>query len=1284
VTWSTDDPGGSVARNAEMTAIYTPGGTPGTYHVTVTSVADTSRSATAEVTVLRPQVTLSITPPDTGLVTGQSLSFGSTIQVTGSSNTSLVWTCSGGTLLPKGASAFYTAPLVPGTYTVTATSVANPEVSATATLQVSASATSTPALSTLPSAATLLPNQRLSIGTSYRINDPSTGLDWTASGGTLAVDASTASAFFSAPAEGAYTVSLASRSNPALTAQVAVTVLPPLAPAWAITPSALTLRTGEAAFFEAVDISGAIGSRVLWSIQEGPAGGTMSDAGQYFAPTTGGTYHLVVTNPDVPAETATATITVISNGGGGPDGGGDPTPTNLGITVAPETSSLPAGTYQSLSAVVSGMDDQSVTWTVENAPAEASVDAAGVFTASQTGAYRVFATSTASPALNGSAVLTVVSSVTAIPTAPAVGTLRGYTVTALADGRILVAGGTDGTTDFASARLFDPETKAFTDTPPMLTPRTYHSATVLADGRVLMAGGVGARDAWGNLLANPSAEVFNPITNAFEALPERTTPSGGSVAGYMRSPHATSGFLATLENDGHGQSAATVLGNGQVLIVGGPLVHGYGFGGGIDQFRQRRMSDVFTPGIDTFDVSNWVGTEVPGNERGWALTPNAAITPKGSQAVTLDNGRALMTGGMVDPYEFLPVIPEPYRSGLIMPDSKVFDPASGFADASPMSVPRAYHTMTKLPDGRVLVVGGYASLTLTPDFNTTHLWHRTTTPTAELYNPATGAFTATGNLSEARARHAAILLPTGKVMIVGGRTTYGDGTYSYPKTIEVFDPETGTFSVMDHLDYGLEEPKLAMQADGNVFVAGMVQGSAAASLRTQGQAFQAATLPPGILAGLLLGQIATASDFELNAASLNQAVTIETSVRFNAAQSLFTAGKLTNPNPSWKGISPIQDRDARVVLKITNGTGLTKGFKVHLKATPQGGTEREIAVLDASYDSAKGVHALTPFVLPGALARPDTQFVLVIDPEKKRIQKDQPYQINMQIAFEEVPAVNVYLVPIKYVAVDQVNSQPVRTPYELNATELEALRTQLEQQFKDYYPVSMGRVNVLSGLRDRNGNPAQFTVPDSIPPQYFTAAWSEDGFDENGQALVTVPDAPVPGWRPLVSSVGDVWTEFSTYFMGLLGAPIGPFGMTPRPRNTYLIGVVKTVPGHNKPVQVGQTYTTGGSNAGISHFAVTLSESALDMLHEVGHAHDRPHAPFGGVRNPDPNWPTTTPYKDAAVGVEGFQQSTKAIIPATKKDIMSYPPDRTYYWISDYTFSHILEWERLSAQNGDQ
>src|SRR5262249_33095937 len=71
--------------------------------------------------------------------------------------------------------------------------------------------------------------------------------------------------------------------------------------------------------------------------------------------------------------------------------------------------------------------------------------------------------------------------------------------------------------------------------------------------------------------------------------------------------------------------------------------------------------------------------------------------------------------------------------------------------------------------GKVLIVGGNTS----------------GDQVAELYDPASGAFSDSGSTTILRSGHTATLLLTGKVLIAGGGTD----------TAELYDPATGTFSV---------------------------------------------------------------------------------------------------------------------------------------------------------------------------------------------------------------------------------------------------------------------------------------------------------------------------------------------------------------------------------------------------------------------------------------------------------------------------------------------------------
>jgi hypothetical protein len=93
-----------------------------------------------------------------------------------------------------------------------------------------------------------------------------------------------------------------------------------------------------------------------------------------------------------------------------------------------------------------------------------------------------------------------------------------------------------------------------------------------------------------------------------------------------------------------------------------------------------------------------------------------------------------------------------------------------------MSARRSRHTATLLPDGRVLVAGGFNGLRYLKS--------------TEVYDPLTGTWAASGSMAAARYLHTATGLPDGRVLVAGGfNRTLGPVT-----DVEIYDPVAGTWS----------------------------------------------------------------------------------------------------------------------------------------------------------------------------------------------------------------------------------------------------------------------------------------------------------------------------------------------------------------------------------------------------------------------------------------------------------------------------------------------------------
>ncbi|HEX9736139.1 MAG TPA: kelch repeat-containing protein [Thermoanaerobaculia bacterium] len=295
--------------------------------------------------------------------------------------------------------------------------------------------------------------------------------------------------------------------------------------------------------------------------------------------------------------------------------------------------------------------------------------------------------------------------------------------------------------------------------------RQHHTATLLSSGQVLVAGG--KRED----LILPNAELYDPMTGEW-------TPTGS----------------LKVARDRH---TATLLPDGRVLVTGG------------EAFNEDYGFNLATAAVEIYD---------PATGR-WSMANDLEITRAEHTATLLDSGKVLIVGGLsveelvsasAELYDVAIGVSEAAGSfserrwghtATLLPSGKVlvvggnrgvsvasaalYDPRTReWSPAGELALARTYHSATLLPDGKVLVAGGNQSSAVDGMLVTTF-----PTP-AELYDPEEGTWTTTGSLHFARARHSAVLLPSGKVLAAGGQS----GDFPWRET-ELYDPRTGEWTL---------------------------------------------------------------------------------------------------------------------------------------------------------------------------------------------------------------------------------------------------------------------------------------------------------------------------------------------------------------------------------------------------------------------------------------------------------------------------------------------------------
>jgi hypothetical protein len=143
-------------------------------------------------------------------------------------------------------------------------------------------------------------------------------------------------------------------------------------------------------------------------------------------------------------------------------------------------------------------------------------------------------------------------------------------------------------------------------------------------------------------------------------------------------------------------------------------------------------------------------------------------------------------------------------------------PSGTFTATGDMNSRRIFHTATLLTGGRVLIAGGnMLEATAGP---------ATTLSSAELYDPGTGTFGLTGNMITPRSYHTATLLGDGEVLIAGGVVSGAGGQDSVLASAELYDPITGTFSATGAMTAARYDAAATLLNNGKVLISGGFQG----------------------------------------------------------------------------------------------------------------------------------------------------------------------------------------------------------------------------------------------------------------------------------------------------------------------------------------------------------------------------------------------------------------------------------------------------------------------------
>ena len=319
----------------------------------------------------------------------------------------------------------------------------------------------------------------------------------------------------------------------------------------------------------------------------------------------------------------------------------------------------------------------------------------------------------------------------------------GHTATILTNGKILAAGGTNNGVALTSAELYNSAVGTWASTGSMSVARSHARAILLPNGSVLVMGGC-VNDCLS--ATTNGAELYNPNTGTFTAT--------GSMV------------------QARAEFGVALLANGQVLVAGGCTA--YDVNGCL---VTTNRAEIYNPA-----TGSWKAT---GALRG----ARHAMT-----ATLLTTGKVLVAGGATAAMDALN-------------SSEIYDPAAKtWTLGAKMVTARSDYASIMLGTGNFLFTGG-------ENINGVSI------NKAELYNPSTGKFTATGNMTATRVEHTAVLLSNGKVLVSGGNNQTVNGATPLASA-ELYNPTTGTWSATGSMSNARVGHTSTVLHNGNVVNSG--------------------------------------------------------------------------------------------------------------------------------------------------------------------------------------------------------------------------------------------------------------------------------------------------------------------------------------------------------------------------------------------------------------------------------------------------------------------------------